>query len=72
MGPIRGCSYKLHILHLRTRMEIVQWRENDSVFARSMVIFHIHIAQYSYIAVKIITQESMLYIITNYLICGFE
>jgi len=71
-GVIRSGSYKLRVLPLRTRMEIVQYRENYSLFARNMAIFHIHIAQYSNTAEKIITQGSIFYIITNYLMCGFE
>jgi len=71
-GAITGGSYTLPVLPLRTRMEIVQPRENYSLFARNMVIFHIHIAQYSYTEENIITKGSIFYIITNYLICVFE
>jgi hypothetical protein len=69
---IRGDSYTLPVLPLCTRMEIVQWRENHSLFTRNMDIFHIHIAQQPNTAEKIVTQESTFYIIKNYLICGFD
>jgi hypothetical protein len=71
-GAIRSGSNMLLVLPRRTNMEIVQWREHCWLFARNMIVFRIHIARYSYTAGWIITQGSIYYIITKYLICVFE